>query len=121
MLKTRSSTKLESQVMKQYRNLLKQIAGILRNTRLYSIRSLLIIAKGAPLKNGTKFLSKTYRRASSKMNTDILTNISKIIERDSKSTTYKFALLRGVIDIIQENSPYIKVNQQRVEIPLGLM
>jgi len=55
------------------------------------------------------------------MNPDILTNISKIIERDSKSTTYKFALLRGVIDIIQENSPYIKVGKDRVEIPLGLM
>jgi hypothetical protein len=55
------------------------------------------------------------------MNPDILTNISKIIERDSKATTYKFALLRGVIDIIQENSPYIKADQKRVEIPLGLM
>jgi hypothetical protein len=32
-------------------------------------------------------------------------NISKIIERDSKSTTYKYALLRGTIDIIQDNSP----------------
>lgn len=32
------------------------------------------------------------------MNNQVLYNISKIIERDSKSTTYKFALLRGVID-----------------------
>ncbi len=33
---------------------------------------------------------------------EILLNISKIIERESKSTTYKFALLRGVVDIIKE-------------------
>ena len=48
-------------------------------------------------------------------------NISKIIERDSKSTTYKFALLRGTIDIIQENSPFIKIKTDSVEIPLGLL
>lgn len=48
-------------------------------------------------------------------------NISKIIERDSKTTTYKFALLRGVIDIIQDNSPYITITKNRVEIPLGLL
>lgn len=55
------------------------------------------------------------------MNNQIFSNISKIIERDSKSTTYKFALLRGVIDIIQENSPYINFNNESVEIPLGLL
>ena len=48
-------------------------------------------------------------------------NISKIIERDSKSTTYKYALLRGTIDIIQDNSPFIKINREVVEIPLGLL
>ena len=37
------------------------------------------------------------------MDSQTFSNISKIIERDSKFTTYKFALLRGVIDIIQEN------------------
>ena len=36
------------------------------------------------------------------MDNEVFFNISKIIERDSKTTTYKFALLRGVIDIIQE-------------------
>lgn len=55
------------------------------------------------------------------MNQSTLTNVSKILERDSKSTTYKFALLRGVIDIIQENSPYIAVGRDKVVIPLGLM
>jgi HNH endonuclease len=55
------------------------------------------------------------------MNNEIFLNISKIIERDSKTTTYKFALLRGVIDIIQDNSPYITINDNQVEIPLGLL
>ena len=55
------------------------------------------------------------------MNTQIFKNISKIIERDTKTSTYKFALLRGVIDIIQDNSPYINVNNDIVEIPLGLL
>lgn len=48
-------------------------------------------------------------------------NISKIIERDSKSTTYKYALLRGTIDIIQDNSPFIEISNDVVEIPLGLL
>ena len=48
-------------------------------------------------------------------------NISKIIERDSKSTTYKYALLRGTIDIIQDNSPFIEIKGNVVEIPLGLL
>lgn len=55
------------------------------------------------------------------MNTEIFSNISKIIERDSKSTTYKFALLRGVIDIIEDNSPYITHVSSRVQIPTGLL
>jgi hypothetical protein len=55
------------------------------------------------------------------MNSDVFYNISKIIERDSKATTYKFALLRGVIDIIQDNSPYIVFVENRVQIPTGLL
>lgn len=55
------------------------------------------------------------------MKNEIFTNISKIIERDSKVTTYKFALLRGVIDIIQDNSPYINFSNNRVHFPLGLL
>ena len=55
------------------------------------------------------------------MEADVFNNINKIIERDSKSTTYKFALLRGVIDIIQENSPYTKFIDKRVQIPTGLL
>lgn len=55
------------------------------------------------------------------MNNDVFSNISKIIERDSKTTTYKFALLRGVIDIIQDNSPFISFSKDRVQFPTGLL
>jgi hypothetical protein len=55
------------------------------------------------------------------MNNEVFYNIGKIIERDSKATTYKYALLRGVIDIIQDNSPYISVAENRVHIPTGLL
>ena len=55
------------------------------------------------------------------MNSEVFNNIIKIIERDSKSTTYKFALLRGVIDIIQDNSPYISFVENRAHIPTGLL
>jgi hypothetical protein len=55
------------------------------------------------------------------MDKNVFYNISKIIERDSKATTYKFALLRGVIDIIQDNSPYISFVENRVQIPTGLL
>lgn len=55
------------------------------------------------------------------MNKEVFYNISKIIERDSKTTTYKYALLRGVIDIIQDNSPFITIKGNRVQMPLGLL
>ncbi|MBX7109304.1 MAG: hypothetical protein K1X61_11710 [Chitinophagales bacterium] len=55
------------------------------------------------------------------MQTDVFQNISKIIERDSKTTTYKFALLRGVIDIIQDNSPFTNISKDRVHFPTGLL
>lgn len=55
------------------------------------------------------------------MNNLVFQNISKIIERDSKATTYKYALLRGVIDIIQDNSPYISFIDGRVHFPTGLL
>ncbi len=51
----------------------------------------------------------------------VFKNIAKIIERDSKVTTYKFALLRGVIDIIQDNSPFITLSEGRVHFPTGLL
>lgn len=55
------------------------------------------------------------------MQLDIFSEINQIIERESKSSTYKFALLRGVIDIIQDNSPYIAESVSTVQMPLGLL
>ena len=55
------------------------------------------------------------------MNPLIFQNISNIIERDSKTTTYKFALLRGVIDIIQDQSPFKVISKDRVHFPMGLL
>lgn len=55
------------------------------------------------------------------MMSEVYFNISKILERDSKTTTYKFALLRGVIDIIQENSPFISYSNKKVHFPTGLL
>lgn len=55
------------------------------------------------------------------MNTQVFSDIANILERDSKSTTYKFALLRGVIEIAQENSPFIDRKEDRFHIPFGLL
>jgi len=55
------------------------------------------------------------------MRKDVFTNISKLIERDSKTTTYKFALLRGVIEIIQDNSPFKSCSDGKVYFPTGLL
>lgn len=55
------------------------------------------------------------------MRNEVFSNISKIIERDSKTTTYKFALLRGVMDIIQENSPFITFENNKAIFPIGLL
>lgn len=56
-----------------------------------------------------------------RINSETFYNISKIIERDSKATTYKFALLRGVIDIVQDNSPFVQFVEDRVQFPTGLL
>jgi hypothetical protein len=55
------------------------------------------------------------------MTNEIFSNISKIIERDSKTTTYKYALLRGVMDIIQDNSPFMVFSKDRIYFPTGLL
>jgi hypothetical protein len=47
--------------------------------------------------------------------------INTIIERDSKDATYKFALLRGAIEISQEYSPLKKESGDLVTFPLGLL
>ena len=48
-------------------------------------------------------------------------HINQIISRDNKSSTYKFALLRGTIDLIDDNSPFITIKGSRVHFPLGLL
>lgn len=55
------------------------------------------------------------------MNFETLRNINQIIERDGKDTTYKFALLRSVIDIIQEQTPYRVFEGDRVRLPVGML
>jgi hypothetical protein len=48
-------------------------------------------------------------------------NINQILSRDNKSSTYKFALLRGTIDVIEDNSPFIVRKGDRVHFPIGLL
>jgi len=47
--------------------------------------------------------------------------INVIIERDSKDSTYKFALLRGAIEITQEYSHLRLESGNRILFPLGLL
>ena len=47
--------------------------------------------------------------------------INTIIERDSKDTTYKYALLRGAVEISQEYRHLKRENRDRAEYPLGLL
>jgi len=50
-----------------------------------------------------------------------LHEISTIIERDSKDTTYKFALLRASIQATQEYDHYAIVEDGKATFPLGLI
>jgi len=45
----------------------------------------------------------------------------KIIEQESKTSTYKFALLRAVIDLISAQSPHIEDRDTYVSIPVLLI
>ena len=47
--------------------------------------------------------------------------INTIIERDSKDTTYKYALLRGAVEISQEYQHLKRERGNRIEFPLGLL
>lgn len=57
------------------------------------------------------------------MEKELLSSIGKIIERDSKTSTYKFALLRGTIEIALEHSPHVRVQpaDDKVAIPFWLL
>ena len=50
-----------------------------------------------------------------------ITDLAKIIERDSKDATYKYALLRGTIEIIQEHNNYKSISESNVTFPMGLL
>ena len=52
---------------------------------------------------------------------DKLLIVQKIIEQESKTSTYKFALLRAVIDLISAQSPFIEVGQKVVKIPVEVI
>jgi len=52
---------------------------------------------------------------------ETLKHINQIIERDSKDTTYKFALLRATIEIIQQKTPHAQIKEDRVSLPVGLL
>jgi len=55
------------------------------------------------------------------MNLETVKSINYIIERDSKDTTYKFALLRSVIEIVQYFD-HLKIEEdKKVIFPLGLL
>lgn len=47
--------------------------------------------------------------------------IQKIIQQESKTSTYKFALLRAVIDLISAQSPFIETEGKVVKIPVALI
>ena len=51
----------------------------------------------------------------------ILQQVNQIVERESKTSSYKFALLRATIELIQEQSPHIRKVGSRFEISLGLI
>ena len=51
---------------------------------------------------------------------DIYQNLLRILRYESKDTTYKFALLRGLIEISSE-SPHIKQEADFVTAPFGLL
>jgi hypothetical protein len=54
------------------------------------------------------------------VNLDTYRRINTIIERDSADATYKYALLRGVIEICQQSS-YRREDGDQVWFPLGLL
>ena len=55
------------------------------------------------------------------METSAFRTITSILERDAKDATYKFALLRGTIDVCQRYSHLREESNERVRYPLGLL
>jgi len=55
------------------------------------------------------------------INTEALRQINYIIENDSTSSTYKYVLLKSVINASQRYEHLIKIENARANIPLGLI
>jgi hypothetical protein len=55
------------------------------------------------------------------INLDVLRDINYIIENDSTSSTYKYALLKAVINSCQKYDHLIKFDGNDVHVPLGLI
>ena len=51
---------------------------------------------------------------------DLFQNLLRILRYESKDTTYKFALLRGLIEISSE-SPHITLGTDFVRVPFGML
>jgi hypothetical protein len=52
---------------------------------------------------------------------EVLKHINAIIERENKTSTYKFALLRAIIEIIRSDSRFIEPGQEYCRIPLSMI
>ena len=52
---------------------------------------------------------------------EVLKHINAIIERENKTSTYKFALLRAVIEIIRSGSRHVEVGAERCRIPMSMI
>ncbi|MGB5990291.1 MAG: HNH endonuclease domain-containing protein [Marinifilaceae bacterium] len=50
-----------------------------------------------------------------------LKELTHIINKDKKTATYKFALIRGVIESIHKYDHYCQIKDKKVSLPLGLM
>lgn len=55
------------------------------------------------------------------IDTEVLRQINYIIENDSASSTYKYVLLKSVINASQKYDHLIKIENSRANIPLGLI
>jgi hypothetical protein len=74
------------------------------------------------IKIQTSIISKTILHSvMDQLDLDHFKTINTILSRDSKDATYKFALLRGAIEISQEYSHLKRDLGGRVSFPLGLL
>jgi uncharacterized protein (UPF0305 family) len=47
--------------------------------------------------------------------------LTQIINKDRKTSTYKFSLIKGIIESIHKYDHYCQIKDNKVTIPLGLM